>query len=342
MALLAGQILFVAVVALGSAKAFATPAPPPALPRVAVAEIGEFHVAKTLSDLGPDVVIKAAAQGIRDVCLDPATSAFRAPTSCDRPAASTPTGVCSDMTIERALARMAICQSSDRALYVVELPSSPCRTSECLKSDAKQAGATHVLVVQGKSSDFGLDVAMDLIDLESGAVQSKRYKDYFPANEREDAAIVPRTGPQVIGIIHGMARDLVQASLAAQLTGTPASLGTAPDRSTSATPPPTAPPPQEGRITPPWVGWTAGAVGAAVMVGGAILWSLDGERSGCSDGPSGDLCPTTWDTKKVGIPLVIVGALGAGLGSWLIYRSAQGSDVAISAAPAGLALLGNF
>jgi hypothetical protein len=335
------RTLPIGLLLLASPAASAAPDGAKPLPSIAVAEIGEFHVAKTLGELGPDVVIKAAAQGVRDVCLDKTSNSFRAATSCQHPAASTPVGVCLDMTVERALARMAVCNSSDQTLQVVELSSSPCRTSECLKADARQAGMSRVLIVQGKSSDFGLDVAMDLIDLGSGAVRSKRYKDYFPPNERDDAAIVPRTGPQIIAIVHGMARDLVQESLKDEMAPK-----TAP--ATTSTVPPLAPPmssaPADHSASPlpAWVGWTTVSVGAAAIVAGAVLWSLDGKPRGCSDASNGDLCAETWTTTKVAIPLVAVGAVAGGFGGWILYRSASGKEGSVAVVPGGVSLMGKF
>jgi hypothetical protein len=245
------------------------------------------------------------------------------------------------MTIDRALARMAVCNSSDQTLQVVELSSSPCRTSECLKADAKQAGMSHVLIVQGKSSDFGLDVAMDLIDLGSGAVRSKRYKDYFPTNERDDAAIVPRTGPQIIGIVHGMARDLVQESLRADMAPSKASppLPSAPP--TIATPSAGVQPSGSTQV-PGWVGWTAISAGAVAIVTGAVLWSLDGKPRGCPESSNGDLCAETWRTTKLAIPLVVGGAVAGGFGGWVLYRSASGKEGAVAVVPGGVSLLGRF
>jgi hypothetical protein len=326
-----------------SAAAVAEPSSGLPRPRVAVAQIGEFHVAKTLGELGPDVVIKAAAQGVRDVCFELTTNTFRGATSCEHPAVSTPVGVCADMTLDRALARMVVCNTSDQTVDVVELSSSPCRTSECLKADARQLNATHVLIVQGKSSDFGLDVAMDLIDLLSGSVQSKHYRDYFQQNERDDTAIVPRTGPQIIGIVHGMARDLVQSSMREALAPRTASTAAPP-----APPPPAVPTtpavpiaPQNPRPLPTWVGWTALSAGVVAVVGGAVLWSLDGKPR-CSDTSNGDLCPETWRTTRAAVPLVVGGALVGGFGGWALYRSPRGGEAMVAALPGGVSLFGRF
>src|SRR4051812_48713602 len=146
------------VVSISAHAAWADERP---LPRIAVAQIGEFHVARTLGELGPDVVIRAGAQGVRDTCFGP-DGKLRPPIACDRPAENAPVGVCVDATLYRALGPLAACEATDRVPEAIEL-RSPCRTTECVLADAKAAGASHVLVVQGKSTQFGLDVAVDLI-----------------------------------------------------------------------------------------------------------------------------------------------------------------------------------
>jgi hypothetical protein len=181
---------------------------------------------------------------------------------------------------------------------------------------------------------------MDLIDLGSGAVHSKRYKDYFPQNERDDAAIVPRTGPQIIAIVHGMARDLVQETLLAELTAKSA------QPSTPAPPAITTPPGTTSNggsaPLPAWVGWTAVSVGAAAVVAGSVLWSLDGKPRGCSDSSNGDLCAETWRTTKAAIPLVVGGAVIGGFGGWVLYRSASGKQGSVAVVPGGVTLTGRF
>jgi hypothetical protein len=310
-----------------------------ALPRIAVAQIGEFHVARTLGELGPDVVIRAAAQGVRDACFGP-DGKLRGPTSCERPAANAPEGVCVDTTLYKALAPLAACAESDRAPEAIEL-RSPCRTTECISSDAKAAGATHVLLVQGKSTEFGLDVAIDLIALATGPQRSKRYGDYFPASSRSDAEIVPRTGPQIVAIVHGMARDAVGELLLAP----PPPPAAAPPPPAGVVTAPAAPvtPPSDQRPLKRAIGVTAAGLGLVAIVAGSLLWYLDGTVKGdCKPNPSTyDGCPVSWDTLKYGVPLVIGGAVAAGVGGWLIYRSSRG-EVAATASAGGVGLRGSF
>jgi hypothetical protein len=324
-------ILRVAVV-LGFVLALAAPAAAEErpLPRIAAAQIGEFHVARSLGELGPDVVVRAAAQGARDACLGP-DGKPRPATTCDRPADNAPAGVCVDATIYRALGPLAECESGDRAPDAIEL-HSPCRTTECVTADAKVAGASHVLVVQGKSTEYGIDVALDLITLSSGKVRSKRYRDYFPEGARNDAEIVPRTGPQIVAIVHGMARDLVgEVIVAAPDAATAPLLVTAP-----------AAPVSEHRPVPRWIGWALAGVGVAAIAGGAYAWHIDGTpKPGCT--PSGDSeCLNAWDTQwKLALPLLAGGAAAAGLGGWLLYRSSRG-EVSASVAAGGVGVHGSF
>jgi hypothetical protein len=326
-------ILRVAVV-LGFVLALAAPAAAEErpLPRIAAAQIGEFHVARSLGELGPDVVVRAAAQGARDACLGP-DGKPRPATTCDRPADNAPAGVCVDATIYRALGPLAECESGDRAPDAIEL-HSPCRTTECVTADAKEAGASHVLVVQGKSTEYGIDVALDLITLSSGKVRSKRYRDYFPEGARNDAEIVPRTGPQIVAIVHGMARDLVGEVIVA-----------APEAATAPRAPvlvTTPSPDSERRPLPRWIGWALASVGVAAIAAGAYAWHIDSTRQhGCV--PTTDVnCPDLWDTKwKLALPLIAGGTAATGLGGWLIYRSSHG-EVAASVAVGGVGVRGRF
>jgi hypothetical protein len=308
---------------------------PSSLPKIAVGQIGEFHVARTLGELGPDVVIRAAAQGVRDSCFGP-DDKLRPVTTCERPAPNAPAGVCVDTTLYRALAPLTACDPGDRAPEALEL-QSPCRTTECITADAKAVGATHIIVIQGRSTEFGLDLALDLITLASGQLRSKRYRDYFPATDRNDAEILPRTGPQIVAIVHGMARDVVSELLLAR---SPAPAAVAPPVPAVTAPVLTESP--RPHAVPRWVGWTVAGAGVAAVVAGAIFWAIDGDPRGCTPHPeTNDHCLYQWDSKKLGIPLVIGGAVGAGVGGWLIYRSAH-SEVAVSPSVAGVGVQGRF
>ena len=322
------------VVVLSFILALAAPAAAEERPlsRIAAAQIGEFHVARSLGELGPDVIVRAAAQGARDACFGP-DGRPRPATTCDRPADNAPAGVCVDATIYRALGPLAACEAGDRAPDAVEL-HSPCRTTECVTADAKATGALHVLVVQGKSTEYGIDVAVDLITLSSGKARSKRYRDYFPEGARNDAEIVPRTGPQIVAIVHGMARDLVGEMLVAvpEAAAPPASLLV----TTPATPA------SEHRPVPRWVGWALAGAGVAAIAAGAYAWHIDGTKmNGCV--PNEEVnCPDSWDTQwKLALPLIAGGAAATGLGGWLIHRSSRG-EVSASVAAGGVGVQGSF
>jgi hypothetical protein len=327
-------ILRVAVV-LSFALAVAAPAAAAErpMPRIAAAQIGEFHVARSLGELGPDVVVRAAAQGARDACLG-LDGRPRPATTCDRPAENAPAGVCVDATIYRALGPLAACEAGDRAPEAIEL-HSPCRTTECVIEDAKAAGASHALVVQGKSTEFGIDVAVDLITIATVKVRSKRYRDYFPDGARNDAEIVPRTGPQIVAIVHGMARDLVGEMLVAPPDAPPMPAATV------ATAPPPAPAPGP-RSIPRWVGWALAGAGVAAIAAGAYAWHLDSaRRHGCTPSFQAD-CPDLWDTQwTLAVPLIAGGVAASGLGGWLIYRSSR-AEVSASVAVGGVGVHGSF
>jgi hypothetical protein len=331
---MSGTLRVVVVLIFASSVAASAAAADRPLPRIAAAQIGEFHVARSLGELGPDVVVRAAAQGARDACLGP-DGRPRPATSCDRPAENAPAGVCVDATIYRALGPLAACEADDRAPEAIEL-HSPCRTTECVIEDAKAVGSSHVLVVQGKSSEFGIDVAVDLITVGTAKVRSKRYRDYFPDGARNDAEIVPRTGPQIVAIVHGMARDLVAEMLVAPPDAPPAPVAPA-----VVTAPP-ASPTSEHRSIPRWVGWALAGAGVAAIAAGAYAWHVDGTRQhGCT--PSFQAtCPDLWDTQwKLAVPLIAGGVAASGLGGWLIYRSSRG-ELSASVAAGGFGVHGSF
>jgi hypothetical protein len=329
---MSGKLRVVVVLAFILALAARAAAEERPLPRIAAAQIGEFHVARSLGELGPDVVVRAAAQGARDACLGPGGK-LRPPTTCDRPADNAPAGVCVDATIYRALGPRAAGAAAHPAPDAIEL-HSPCRTTECVTADAKAAGASHVLVVQGKSTEYGIDVAVDLIAVPTGKARSKRYRDYFPDGARNDAEIVPRTGPQIVAIVHGMARDLVGE----MLVGVPeAAAPTAPLLVTMpATPAP------EHRPAPRWIGWALAGAGVAAIAAGAYAWHIDSTKQhGCE--PTVNVnCPDSWDTQwKLALPLIAGGAAATGFGGWLIYRSSRG-EVSASVAAGGVGVKGSF
>jgi len=329
---MSGKLRVVAVLGVVLASAAPAAADDRPLPRIAAAQIGEFHVARSLGELGPDVVVRAAAQGARDACLGP-NGKPRPATTCDRPADNAPAGVCVDATIYRALGPLAACEAGDRAPDAIEL-HSPCRTTECVTADARAAGASLVLVVQGKSTEYGIDVAVDLITVPTGKARSKRYRDYFPDGARNDAEIVPRTGPQIVAIVHGMARDLVGEMLVAVPEAT------APTSPLVVTTPATPAP--EHRPVPRWIGWALAGACVAAIAAGAYAWHIDSTpKPGCT--PNADTeCLHSWDTQwKLALPLIAGGAAAAGVGGWLIHRSSRG-EVSASVAAGGVGVQGSF
>ena len=125
-----------------------------------------------------------------------------------------------------------------------------------------------------------------------------------------------------------MARDVIQVGLIEQLV--PATTVTTP-----ATPP--APPPPG--LAPTWVGWTLIGAGAAAVAAGGALWLLDGNSKDCAETSEPRVCPYQWDTKKIGIPMLIVGAMAATGGSIVLLRKPQGPELNLTAFPSGAVLL---
>jgi hypothetical protein len=307
----------------------AAPAAPAPRARVAIGLLGETPGS---GELTADVLVRAAGQGARDACLDPATGKFREPSACVRPAPGAPAGVCDEVTVAAATSPMVACAAADPAVAVIELGSSVCGSAECLKSDALAAGATHLIVVGVGSAVAGEGLGADLVDLASDAATTRRARDYFPEAERAEAATIARTPGQTAAIVHAMARDLVADRFGERLRASlpPAAALVAPP------PAPRAPP------EPHWEAWALAGGGTALGIAGVVLWALDGRAQGCSNLGPGDACPDIWDTRKIGIPLVVGGALAAGAGIWLMLLPPHDTYVGLAPTGNGLSLIGKF
>jgi hypothetical protein len=304
--------------------------------RVAVAFEGEPQLSFP-PEFGPHAATRALAQGIREACLPVHEPAAAAPPTCAEVGDAPGSRVCVDETAARALAREIDCSSTDASAEAIELAGSTCESTDCFQSEARRAGATHLLLVTGTWRDgFAVSGTMESL-AGAGRTPVGPGPDYNPQR--------PRTGPQVLAILKWVARDAVADELrrdrqrvAAIVTPAPPPVVAAP----AVSPPPAATPESRGHKA---IGWTL--IGAGVGAGAASGWlfAIDKRGTDCAALPS-DPEPCS-KVRRTLIPAIGlgVGAAAALVGGLVLVLAREGTaagPVAITARPDGFALGGTF
>jgi hypothetical protein len=340
----------VAGVALGTAPATASLAteeavrtnPRPAPLRVAIA-IEQEQRLPLPPEFGEHAASRALAQGVREACLPAEAPASMTPPGCTEIGDAPRSRVCVDETLTRALTQEIECAASDARAAAIDLSAAVCQTSDCLRSEARRLGASHLLLLAGTWQD-GFAVEGSLTSLQDGRVAPVGPgATYNPQR--------PRTGPQVLAIIKWVAREAVVGELrrarAAQL---------ADDHGVAATPNPsvaspspiglsTPVSPTSGQCSHKALGWTLLAGGATAGVASAWLFAIDKSDVGCAP-IAGDPEPCS-KVRRTLVPAVGIGIGAAAalvVGAVLLFGGDDGGfgAVSIAAGPNALGIGGRF
>jgi hypothetical protein len=197
-----------------------------------------------------------------------------------------------------------------------------CQTEACLKESA--ASGVHLLTFQVSydRERYACAVAVEVRDRAEGRLLYK---------ESSSSPVCP-------------AADLLDHTSKAarvacgELKRTPAGSTPSPLELTSATAPTAPRPAARGRAL------AAGLVGLGVgslAAGGALLY-FDGSKSRCQLDEAGKMdCPYTRRTTKVAVPLILVGALLSGWGTYRLIGTEQ-RGVTVGLGPQGLLVGGRF
>jgi hypothetical protein len=190
----------------------------------------------------------------------------------------------------------------EQGLQVVTVPTAPavtCTAPDCEKDLLRDAGATHVLFVEGSRNDYGfsLDITMRGVAGDD--------------SEKAQGWCNFCTGPQMVTAAENVARPLVVhlaarpervPGLATGAPGTPAvDLQSGADGSRSTT-----------RLALSWAGI---AVGVAAMIAGSVLLYMD-DGGTCSLSGMQKQCPELHDTISTGVGLIGAGIVVGLTGVW--------------------------
>ncbi len=126
------------------------------------------------------------------------------------------------------------------------------------------------------------------------------------------------------------AEEALPAMPAAGLPAAPAPAGLA---SLVPSPPIHAPAAASKRPLAPWL---LLAAGGSLIVGGAVLFGIDGDGVDCRDTAGGRKCDRSRDTRLAGIVTGGLGLLGVLVGGVVLFQSSQGTSVSIGRGGAAL------
>lgn len=309
--------------------------------------------------LGDTAGTTALLQGVREACIDSGTMAPKRPTPVCRVLADLPTsGVCIYETVEHLQSADVRCAESDVAVETIDLSSATCSTGPCFRTEAERAGASHLLLVDARYSQTGVQLKARVIELATGKTNV-----LVPSEFAEDYDIeAPRTGTQALGILKWFGREVVLAELVARqkqevaeraaggASGKADATAPAPRAvSTEAFPlppmtsptAPAAPVDGHGSATPSWIGWSLIAAAAAAGLGSWLVWRAHGDGDHCAGAADADPCRGTRRTLIPAIGLAAGSAVALSLGTFFVVRDRRG-DVALSLHALGFGVGGMF
>jgi TolB-like protein len=220
----------------------------------------------------------------------------------------------------------------EQGLEVVTAPAAPtpaCTGPDCQKDQLRDAGASHVLYVEGSRNDYGFSLDITLRGVSGDD------------SEKAQGWCNFCTGPQMVTAAENVARPLVvhlaarperAPGLATGARGTDVTARTGEGKGGSST----------ARLL---VGIGLAAAGAATVAVGAVTWSRAGDDTDCAAPMGGTsmtpVCRGTYGGKPLGIAMTVGGGVLVGVGAWLIlFRDTKDTHVAVG--PNSVAVTGRF
>ena len=206
-------------------------------------------------------------------------------------------------------------------------PTPACTGPDCQKDQLRDAGASHVLYVEGSRNDYGFSLDITLRGVSGDD------------SEKAQGWCNFCTGPQMVTAAENVARPLV-VHLAARPERAPGiATGAGTDLSAR---------PGEGKGGSSTARLLAGiglaAAGAATVAAGAVTWSRAGDDTDCvapMGGPTTTpICRQTYGGKTLGIAMTIGGGVLVGTGAWLLIF--RGGDTHVAVGPNNVAVAGRF
>jgi hypothetical protein len=209
----------------------------------------------------------------------------------------------------------------EQGLEVVTVPAAPvpaCTGPDCQKDQLREAGASHVLYVEGNRNDYGFSLDITLRGVSGDD------------SEKAQGWCNFCTGPQMVTAAENVARPLV-VHLAARPDRAPGLATGSPGTDLTARAGEGKGGSSTARLL---VGIGLAAAGAATVAVGAVTWSRAGDDTDCAapEGAPGakEICRGTYGGKPLGIAMTIGGGVLVGAGAWLIlFRSTGVTHVAV-------------
>jgi hypothetical protein len=327
---------------VAGAQGRAPSAAPPAPIRVAVGVEQESRLTFP-PEFGEHPGARALAQGVREACLSEVAPTPRTSSPACQEVGDLPgSRVCVDQSAVIALSREIECRPSDTSAEAIDLSRSGCDTTACFDAVARQAGATHLLMMSASWRD-GLAATGSLTSLETGRVTMLGPGPGYNPEK-------PRSGPQVLAILKWLARDAVTRELQrlrqdrpkATETGRPPEVSSRPAFAIAESPSSAAAP--ESSSHRALLGWTL--VGAGLVAGVASGWLFAVDRTGTScSSIAGDPDPCAKERRTIipaaSLGLGALGGLVAG-GVILVRGQGDGSRLAAFVQPGGVLVSGRF
>jgi hypothetical protein len=207
---------------------------------------------------------------------------------------------------------------------VAPAPTALCTTADCQRDQLRDAGASHVLYVEGSRNDYGFTLDLTL----RGVVGDD--------TEKAKSLCNFCTGPQMVTAAENGARPLL-VHLAARPDRVP---GLGPAASVKASGGEDKTGSSLARVL---LGAGLAAAGAAAVVAGSFTWNRAGSDTDCVQtiGGNGEIvCRQEYGGEVLGISMVVGGAILAGVGGYLMMFTGTKAQLAVS--PSGVSVAGTF